>query len=327
MGLDNARRLAESKVIREVNSILLSGFELEFQAVNGSDGEGEIDWDAVSEASTEAWCNLDLDEQKSYFSDEKYGDLYAALVQLGYREWDIGNRKLQSNLDSAVCEAEDAFREEWEENTDLSEFAEGSSAREAWGSPRGVNCSYDFHEDSSVKGGELVVSEPQRPTGFLRHAKHLLRVNDFTVDEGCSFHIHLSVDGVQHMYGERMQAEMLAYLLANTDRMPEGVQDRLRTHLHWYSCRITGDKYCAVHYHKRLGTWEFRLFGNIDNYFDARDCLILAYEAMRHAYRVKFDMAAPLVSSVAKFSRLLDSLPVEEVAKRAKEQRLDSEVA
>jgi hypothetical protein len=49
--------------------------------------------------------------------------------------------------------------------------------------------------------------------------------------------------------------------------------------------------YCNID----IGTWEFRLFGNVTTGKEARTSLYLAIDAMRHAYAVRCGLAKSLV--------------------------------
>jgi hemolysin activation/secretion protein len=120
--------------------------------------------------------------------------------------------------------------------------------------------------------------------------------HSLTIDNNCSFHIHLSVDGVKHVYGQQTQAEMSAYLLKNIDEFPKSVQDRLRTDAtRWCEPRVSTEKYTFINYNADFGTWEFRLWGNINNYQDAKKALFLSIRALKHAYRVKTGISKPIL--------------------------------
>jgi hypothetical protein len=151
--------------------------------------------------------------------------------------------------------------------------------------------------DSSVRGGEVRTVGALTPQEFMSAAIALFTAHDFEIDKGCSFHIHLSVPGVKHTYGKHLQAEMMAYLLENADRLPESVRDRLKSKaIRFCQFKLDSDKMRAVHGHPQR-TWEFRLFGNVHTPTDAWRCLLLAIDALRHAYRVKLELAKPLVSA------------------------------
>lgn len=150
--------------------------------------------------------------------------------------------------------------------------------------------------DSSVRGGEIRTLGALKPQEFMAAAIALFKGHDFEIDTGCSFHIHLSVPGIKHSYGKHLQAEMMAYLLENQDRLPESVRERLKSDaIRFCQFKLDSDKMRAVHGHPQR-TWEFRLFGNVTTQHEAWRCLLLAIDAMRHAYRVRCELANPLVS-------------------------------
>lgn len=151
--------------------------------------------------------------------------------------------------------------------------------------------------DSSVRGGEIRTIGALSPQEFMSAAIALFNGHDFEIDEGCSFHIHLSVPGVKHTYGKRLQAEMMAYLLEHSNRLPRRVQERLKSSaIRFCQFKLDSDKMRAVHGHPQK-TWEFRLFGNITKATDAWRCLLLAIDALRHAYRVRLNMTKPLIDA------------------------------
>lgn len=149
-------------------------------------------------------------------------------------------------------------------------------------------------DDSSVKGGEIRTVGACTPIEFMAAARALFKNHEFKIDSGCSFHIHLSVKDVTHVYGKQMQAEMMTYLLENQHRLPESVRERMKKDTNYFRFENNQEKYRAVHKHS-LGTWEFRLFGNITNEHDAWRCLILAIDTFRHAYRVRCKLTPSLV--------------------------------
>lgn len=151
--------------------------------------------------------------------------------------------------------------------------------------------------DSSVSGGEVRTVGALKPTQFMAAATALFTGHDFEIDTGCSFHIHLSVPGVKHSYGPRLQGEMMTYLLENRHRLPESVQERLKSGaVRFCQFRIDKDKMRAVHGHPQR-TWEFRLFGNVTNAHDAWKCLLLAIDALRHAYQVQTRKTKPICNT------------------------------
>jgi hypothetical protein len=150
-------------------------------------------------------------------------------------------------------------------------------------------------DDSSVSGGEIRTVGALTAQEFMAAASALFDRHDFRIDEGCSFHIHLSVPGVKHNYGQLLQGEMQAYLLANQDRLPKSVRQRLKTKaIRFCSFKLDSDKMRAVHGHPQR-TWEFRLFGNVQSKQDAWRCLLLAIDALRHAYQVRLKLKTGLI--------------------------------
>lgn len=148
--------------------------------------------------------------------------------------------------------------------------------------------------DSSVRGGEARTIGALTPNEFMAAARALFGGYEFEIETNCSFHIHLSVPGVHHKYGAALQAEMFAYILNNIGRLPQSVQDRLNSSsIRYCKFELTPEKFTAVHGHS-LHTWEFRLFGNITTALDGWKCLLLAIDALRHAYRVRLRKTDPM---------------------------------
>jgi hypothetical protein len=146
----------------------------------------------------------------------------------------------------------------------------------------------DMGEDGSVKGCEFRTYGACTVNQFCKAADSLFNI-PMDIDEECSFHIHLSIDGVNHSYGRSFQQCMLSYLADHYNELPRSVKERLENEdwVDQYFAIDTGDaKYKAVAY--RGQTWEFRLFGNVQNARDAKKCLLLAIRAIRHAYRAKY---------------------------------------
>lgn len=160
--------------------------------------------------------------------------------------------------------------------------------------------------DSSVRGGEIRTLGALTPTEFMAAASALFKNHEFEIDTGCSFHIHLSVPGIKHSYGANLQAEMQAYILAHQERLPERVRERLASDaIRFCKFQLNTDKFSAVHGHPQR-TWEFRLFGNIDSAYDAWRCLLLAIDALRHAYQVRCRIADRLTPEDGRFDKLAE---------------------
>jgi hypothetical protein len=146
----------------------------------------------------------------------------------------------------------------------------------------------EFVEDGSVEGCEVRTSGPRTVGEFCKAVDTVFDI-PMSIDEECSFHIHLSLDGVKHSYGPFIQKAMLHFFAANYMELPKSVRERLNNE-HWvdryFSIKADRERYRAIAY--RGSTWEFRLFGNIDNAKDAKKCLMLAIKALRYAYRLRF---------------------------------------
>lgn len=198
------------------------------------------------------------------------------------------------------------------------------------GLPKGILAK----RDGSVDGPEFIVDGPgTSASNFSSLLKKLLKAFDVVVDVGCSFHIHLSVPGIDHKYGKMLQCRMMEYLLCNVHRVPEGVQKRWKADTGYFKPQIDHDKYSFVHYHQDCRTWEFRCFGNVSTARDGLVCLKLAVEALQFAYKVEMGEAKSLFKSAEDWSSELfqdvivrgSNLAVSAKAKRS--QRLRNQAA
>lgn len=153
--------------------------------------------------------------------------------------------------------------------------------------------------DGSVAGFEFRTIGGLTYFQFLGEANRLFR-HTHVIDEKCSYHIHLSLPGVRHRYGKRFQAAMIEYVCSQWDRFPSGLKSRLKkiTDMTYFKKLITNgtDKYAFIRFHPEYGTWEFRCFGNIQTAAEAKTCLDIAIEAMKHAYSV-LDGQREMISS------------------------------
>ncbi len=148
--------------------------------------------------------------------------------------------------------------------------------------------------DQSVEGPEIKTSGPTTVTESGRLLAQLFNYHALKVDTGCSFHVHISVPGIRHTYGSTFQGYLYEYLLSQIDRVPASVRERWASSAaRFFKSHISKDKMTFVNFHERLGTWEFRCFGNISNAEDAMTCIRLSAEAMRYAYQCQLGMASP----------------------------------
>jgi hypothetical protein len=282
----------------QAKHLIRCGFEFEYHAHNGSDNNDsdEIDHERLSEDSSEAVSNADLDDIVS--DNDKSGQLILALAKFGiyYGEYSSiftgTNKQIGFDLERYYEQCETNWRDNWEESALSNNDYNLASEAQIDNLPSYVS----IGDDPSVRGGEIRTNGPRTVKEFLAAAE-ILANEDFEVDQGCSFHIHLSLPGVEHSYGKHFQADMYAYILSQWNRLPEGVKERL-THvkggLKWAKFNLSNEnKYVAIFKHS-LNTWEFRLFGNITQYDEMKVCLELAIEAMQHAYQVKLGMVSSL---------------------------------
>ncbi len=203
----------------------------------------------------------------------------------------------QSNMQEYITILQSRFREKWtqEHQRDYITAADSSDLKN-WNR---ISPYTQLGTDGSVRGGEIRTRDGRTIREFLR-ASHVLSQNKFDVDVDTSFHIHLSVNGVDHAWGGRFQAEMYAYLLRNLDRLPKPIQERIvadRGGVKWAKFTIeNGHKYSAIYQNEEFNTWEFRLFGNITRSRDMIKCLALALDTLRHAYAVKLGQRKSLLA-------------------------------
>jgi hypothetical protein len=292
------KKFAESNSITHVSDLLTTGFELEFQ---DDDDSGEIDWDAYHEAECDAWCNEDPEDYIDDCCDKAQYRILSDLIHghgLPYDQYKSFHRRLEEIEESA----RESFEESYRDNCDMDEFRVSDK-------DTGHRKLSNVKPDQSVSGGEITTNGACTIQEFNSALKYLFDNNSFEIDERCSFHTHLAIKGVNHYYGKRMQSEMMAYILQHMDLLPEAIQERIKgNHRHHKLEVVSGEKFCAIRFHPSFGTWEFRLFGAAESYADGIKCLLLAYKAMRHAYRVKLKMDKPLVEDIEAFNGALCSI-------------------
>ena len=166
--------------------------------------------------------------------------------------------------------------------------------------PNGLQAKHD----GSVRGPEIIVAgNGTTASKFSALLSQLTTEFDLEVDTGCSFHIHVSVPGITHTYGEKLQLYMMEYILRNIHRVPECVKDRWNYDTRYFKPHISREKFSFVHHHSRCNTWEFRCFGNIDSHADGMRCLQLAVEAMQFAYSVDLGLKESLFKSPSDWNR------------------------
>ena len=268
--------------------LVKTGFELEFQSVDGESWDREIDEERFYEDMLESWHNLTYSDMQEYGGDSDAWDLITLLDNNGYSWRDSLRGDAYGMAEEAIDRAREGYEEYCREHWDLSDYYEND---------HDIDCDYsiDVKGDESVRGGEITPDMPVNPQRALTITEDLFDSNDFEIDTRCSYHIHLSVTGVEHIYGQQLQAEMLAYILDSD--IPKFLQRRLNSNDRRY-CKtlLSKDKFSAINFTGK--TWEFRLFGNVSNIKQARWCYRKAVEALRHGYRVKLGMEKSLLDGL-----------------------------
>jgi hypothetical protein len=177
-----------------------------------------------------------------------------------------------------------------------------------------VRDEYSIENDATVGGIEFKPIGPLDPDTSLASYAKLRKIftegiEPWTVSNRCSFHIHVSVNGMKHTYGPNMQAFMYLYLLQNIHRVPTRVLER------WTNAGMASDgdkyfkmnlggsaspshenRYSFIAFRHEFKTWEFRCWGNIETVEDAKACVDLSLDAYNYAFDLvhKQKRAAPL---------------------------------
>jgi hypothetical protein len=157
---------------------------------------------------------------------------------------------------------------------------------------------YSIERDGTVSGIEFKPAKPLPPDEVLTSYKTLTECFDsLEVSKRCSFHVHVSVDGLTHTYGINMQAWMYLFILQNISRVPKGVLERWSASAEvtegdrYYKQKLGGsadrnyeERYSFVAFRHEFKTWEFRCWGNIKSVEDAKTCIDLSVEAYNYAF-------------------------------------------
>lgn len=289
----SAKKLANCTSYEEIirSGLVRCGFELEFQAVAGAEPTAR-DFSAQARRQVREACSCDIVHQ----IDGAAGELVAAGYDICNLHDDLierlPHRRLQFVLqfDTEVRRVERSLAENEQDDDGYD--------------PDSIVTAYrselDFKTDSSVRGGEITTEGPRTIEDFLRISGDLLNNNHFEVDTGCSYHIHVSIDGVKHTYGWRFQTEMMAYLIENRRHLPQAVRKRWSSNpgKKYAGFKVTTEKYSAIHRHP-YRTWEFRLFGNINKAAEGAACLKQAVLALQHAYKVQAGLTESLITGIS----------------------------
>lgn len=321
------RQFAETTGVRRALGQVKCGLEFEFHTLNGLRRDQQ---DIARKGAPLDEARLITDAENYLNADKSLGDIYSWKYFSSAR-----NKQLRELIVSGVTEINEIsvpdsrLRELMQDHVLaciekrreflIKDLRENQTERYRIRTPsyedmlgvtwKGLSGYTEMGSDASVTGGEIRTKGGHTISEFL-HVCKLLSTNDFGLNEGCSFHIHLSVPGIKHSYGRRFQAEIYAYLLSKWTEMPEGVQKRLVSEngaRKWARLVLeNGNKRVAVYTHPS-GTWEFRLFGNVTKFSEMYKCICLAVGAMRHAYRVKLGLDKSLLMN-ARLEQVSDAL-------------------
>lgn len=141
-------------------------------------------------------------------------------------------------------------------------------------------------QDNTVRGPEYRFDGK---AGWNKAVQRVSRIFDLDhqIDQKCSFHIHTSLGGVRHAYGERFQRRLIGALLSRIKDVPTRVIERWSSAKwteEYFEFKVEDDKYIAVAHREGWGTWEFRAFGNVASVADGIRCMELAVWCMAAAY-------------------------------------------
>jgi hypothetical protein len=255
-------------------AMIRCGFELETQATESNCDDQEIDHESADEAIREE-AEREFNEIprniRNALCDSTVDDVMNDLQDRIRENFDYSDY-MQSNDDALQDEIDNAIGIAMRDDNSFSKVNK----------PK-IQCG----KDGSVEGYEF------RTIGALTYAQFVIASRaafslDHTIDEACSFHVHLSIPGVKHSYGDRFQLALVEYLIENIGRIPQSVRSRWKyapSNQYIKGLLSSKNKYSFVYAHEQ-GTWEFRCFGNVHNTKDGLTCLNIAIEAMAHAYQV-----------------------------------------
>jgi hypothetical protein len=151
---------------------------------------------------------------------------------------------------------------------------------------------FTFEEDGSVSGPEFQSPILSGRNAAIAAAEKLFaqisHQSALYVDEECSCHIHLRMQDVFHTGCNALQQLIFEELFNDLNALPECIKTRLEATPRWIQPTNKEHETCKTKYNPvqchSLGTWEFRLFGNVSSTNDFIKCLDAAIAAMRRAY-------------------------------------------
>lgn len=309
----SVEKLVASKTLCDVESLIKCGFEFEFHKLEGPNSHvfreelflaDRAKW-LTKQSLTDLYgkyrrigglLGIDPTPDLEQTDEMQFRNVIDYIYRTQARNISDLPRELQEKGAKYLAILQERAIESWNERYRRSYTAPASPLDIAGWSD--ISEYTEIGEDPSVRGGEIRTHGGRTVREFLRAANVMSR-NKFEVDIGCSFHIHLSIAGVEHKWGQRFQAEMYAYILSNLNRLPAPVRERMvaeKGGAKYARFAIeNGRKYSAIYQHDDYNTWEFRLFGNITRYTDMARCLKVAVDTIKHAYSVKMGRTPSLL--------------------------------
>jgi hypothetical protein len=151
---------------------------------------------------------------------------------------------------------------------------------------------WNYCEDGSVSGPEFQSGIINGRDAAIEQAEKLFALLDDSpahIDSDCSCHIHIRMQDVYHTGHNVLQQLIFEELFNDLDALPLCIKTRCRSRPRWIQPSSQGSKTCHTKYnpiqrHSGFGTWEFRIFGNVDDIAEFTKCLDAAIAAMHRAY-------------------------------------------
>jgi len=311
---ERIERMASIKKIKErlvngtaedVKSLVRCGFELETQESDGIDSSTRsIDEDRFEEAVIE---NSEYYLINAKFLMEHLKDLNIAKFHDPRRDTVNFNELSELLSESKIEQLRELAIETSRNNMSSGDFVIPHNEHF---NLKNVQLEYD----GSVDGFEFKTKGPKTISEFKEAAKEIFGV-EHNIDERCSFHIHLSIDGIKHNYGEQLQLLLMEGVLKQADKIPSSVLQRWRAGFEdmddcgrYFQWKVEHDKYVAISRHHTFNTWEFRCFGNVQNYKDATVCLKIAINALKYAYERQLLRAGPMILDFENVSEIAEQI-------------------
>lgn len=279
--------------VYDAMKMILCAFELETQETEGvsTDGDNEDNFDEDSYNDAVSSRVSDIMNESIWVTYGYCPALYKIYQACGGREafkkiaaaLEVTTLHEYGELTDSVSDIEENVQQSVEEDSDLrAEYTHQGSQDDLPSLPDGLTVC----DDGSVSGFEFKPDGPVTAKRFVSLARQILDWRH-KIDINCSFHIHLSVPGIEHNYGKQLQLAMSEYIIDQRDkgRFSKALEKRLMHDSQYFNIRGTTEKYNFVNFHNGFKTWEFRCFGNVSNISDASTCLIVAVEALQYAYR------------------------------------------